>query len=114
MTNGEWFLLFVVIVSAGVLLAMSIGSYFYWWRNISVRQLAGIVAILGGIIAPSVIVWIRIHPLAGIAVFLITTVSQLWGFSHERRAYERRQSDRMFWINGTESKERKLISTNRR
>lgn len=113
MTNGEWFLLFAVIAVAGVLLSMTIGSYFYWWRNVSVRQLAGVVAFLGGIIAPSAIAWVKTHPLAGVAVFLIATVSQLWGFSYERRAYNKKFSDRMFWIEGTEP-ERKLTSANRR
>lgn len=114
MTNGEWFLLFAVAASAGVLLSMTIGSYFYWWRNISVRQLAGVVAFLGGVIAPSAIAWAKTHPLAGVAVFIVTTVSQLWGFSNQRRAYNKRQSDREFWIDGTEQEERKLISANRR
>lgn len=114
MTNGEWFLLFAVIAVAGVLLSMTIGSYFYWWRNVSVRQLAGVVAFLGGIIAPSAIAWVRTHPLIGVAVFLAATVSQLWVFSHERRAYEKKQSDREFWIEGIEPGERELISANRR
>ncbi len=114
MNNGEWFLLFAVIASAGVLLSMSIGSYFYWWRNVSVRQLAGVLAFLGGVIAPSAIAWVKTHPLVGIAVFLVTTTSQLWGFTYERRLYNKRQSDRMFWINGTEPEERKLRSASRR
>ena len=114
MTNGEWFMLFAVTASAGVLLSMTIGSYFYWLRNVSVRQLAGVAAFLGGVIAPSAIAWVMTHPLAGVAVFTVTTVSQLWGFSYERRAYNKRQSDREFWMDGTEPEEHKLMSANRR